>query len=192
VDDYIGRLMAAITNTGLADNSIVLFTSDHGDNLGSHGLYNKNSWIEESIRIPMIISGARGRPGNAHPQVITDTVASLADVAPTLLDRAGIDVPDHMQGRSLFRDPGSKPSDCAFIETGAGIIIRTLTHKYGLRFATSARTASQARPQFFDLSRDPYEMTNLADTGQQAELEAELRGRLIAWDKATPWSDCLP
>lgn len=178
VDDYVGRLLAALERHGLRDNTIVLFASDHGDNLGSHGLFNKNALIEESIRIPLVISGPVAAPS------VRPGVASLVDVAPTLLDAAGITPPDHMQGRSLLRDGGS---DAAFIETGPAIGIRTPSHLYGLNYDEARRSVVDEGHVLYDLERDPYELENLAGMPAHAETEALLRERLLAWDRDTLW-----
>ena len=92
VDDTVGRMLAALDAAGLAEDTIVVFTSDHGDNLGSHGLVQKGSPNEESIRIPLLVRWP-GRTPRSEPA----QVASLVDLAPTLLSLAGADIPPHFQ-----------------------------------------------------------------------------------------------
>ncbi|MFP6641942.1 MAG: sulfatase-like hydrolase/transferase [Candidatus Latescibacterota bacterium] len=109
VDDQVGRLMKGLGDNGLAEDTIVVFLSDHGDNLGSHGLFNKGRLIEESIRISMIWWG----PERLQPQVRHGEVASLIDVMPTVLELAGGNTPASVQGQSLvpaLLDEGDGPT----------------------------------------------------------------------------------
>ena len=187
VDDMVGRLMAALRENHLADDTIVVFVSDHGDNLGSHHTFNKESLMEESIRIPLIFHV----PGRLAQQVATDTVAQIIDVMPTLLDLCGVEIPSTVQGRSLMPYLGGEPQtpddNCAYIETSSGRIgVRTSTHMYGLKLTADWEPHSGAG-WFYDLRDDPYEMSNLAGTGEQASLAAELRAELLAWHHRTPW-----
>ena len=137
VDDALGRVFDMLESAGLADRTLTVFTSDHGENLGSHGYMNKESPKEEAYRIPMVVQG----PGVAEGHV-SDRVASLVDVAPTLIDAAGGDVPSHLSGRSLSPalvggGPGVAPHDNhAIFEThGFGVGARSATHMVNLRSA---------------------------------------------------------
>ncbi len=188
VDDLVGELMDSLAANGLDEDTIVVFVSDHGDNLGSHGLFNKNSLIEEAIRVPFIVRD----PGRASVDN-TDDLVSLIDAAPTLLDAIDAPVPDHMQGRSLqpLLDGEADLAERseAFIETGPMIGIRTRTHLYGLPFEEDGRCVTEGDEWFFDLRSDPYELNNLAETAEQEERRRELRERLLNWDARTPWLD---
>jgi arylsulfatase A-like enzyme len=180
VDDYIGRLMDALERHGQLDRTIILFTSDHGDMLGSHGLFNKNRLFEESIRIPFIIAGPNVPPSNPAG------FARLIDVAPTLLDAAGLVPPAHMQGRALLREGGA---DVAFIETGSAIGIRTATHLYGIGYDEKRRNITGDNCVLYDLEQDPYQQKNLAGLSANEQIETSLRERLLAWERDTPWMD---
>jgi arylsulfatase A-like enzyme len=180
--------MAALAQTGQRDNTIVVVTSDHGENMGSHHLWNKISVNEEALRVPMIVAHA----GTLAPRVVDDQVASLVDVAPTLLGTLGIDPPAFMQGADLLAGGRPQREGAAFAENLCGeLAIRTPTHTY----AVLTRTAEGGPERelvddaflFTDLREDPYQMTNLAETGEQAALGRELRERILAWDRATPW-----
>ena len=97
-DDLVGELLAELDESGIADNTLVVLSADHGELLGNHGTYNKDRLYEEAIRVPDDLPlSARFRPGRADRQV-----ASNIDVAPTILDACGLDVPSHMQGQSLL------------------------------------------------------------------------------------------
>ena len=186
VDHYVGRVLAALEAAGVADNTIVAFVSDHGDNLGSHGRFNKNALIEESIRVPMIIH----HPARPEGVVADDGVAALVDLMPTLLQLAGIDVPACVQGTSLAGavqgKTGCLPAQ-AFIETNARIGVRSQTHLYGLGFDARRHAVDDHDIVSWDLQDDPYEQRNLGaavDAGQDACLRR--------WNAQTPWLHAPP
>jgi choline-sulfatase len=187
VDVALGRMLQALDATGLAEDTIVVFTSDHGDNLGSHGAWQKNLLIEESTHVPLI---ARW-PGALQPATVEGQVASLVDLAPSLLALSGHEVPAHMQGSDLSAALLGAPTDagsCAFIETrGDGIGIRTPDHLYGIPWAGETPELAEDPHRFYDIASDPYELENLAETGAQADLAADLDARLRRWHRETPW-----
>jgi arylsulfatase A-like enzyme len=186
MDVAVGRMLDALDRTGLSQDTIVVFTSDHGDNLGSHGLVQKGSPNEESIRIPLIV---RWPASGTMSRVIETHVASLVDVAPTLLSLAGIDVPAHLHGRDLAALCRGDPSELeagAFIETGGGVAIRTLQHMVYLPFAGDGHELAAKSAQFYDLIQDPYQQHNLAQGGDLRELE-RLDARLRQWNAEIPW-----
>ena len=181
VDDTLGRVLAALEKSGAAENTLVVFTSDHGDMLGSHGLMGKANLYEESIRVPMLVRG----PGLPRGRVADDGVGSLLDVAPTLLAVAGLDVPDHMHGVDLLpalRGDAALPEH-AIIETGGdGVGIRTPDTLLGLRRGDDGRLADRPH-KHYDLLSDPLQLQPL-DADANALCE-----QLQAWDAATPWLD---
>lgn len=183
VDDAVGRMLQALEAAGLSENTIVVFTSDHGDCLGSHGLVQKGVPTEESIRIPLIIRGP-GIDAQTVPRV-----ASLVDLMPTLLDMVGSPVPQHLQGRSLVplvEGPGTPwDDDAAFIECGGGVAIRTQTCVYHLLQGQDRQLAEASR-FFYDLEADPYQLRNLADEAHLYPVAKDLDERLRAWHDATP------
>lgn len=179
MDRAFGRMLAALDRAGLADNTIVVFTSDHGDNLGSLRLVQKGGPTEESIRIPLIWRGPQAQAG----QVATERVVSLVDVAPSLIEAAGGTVPGHMPGQGLLSDG----PDHAVIEIGHGAAVRTSTHMYHLPPDPSGQGLRATPAQFYDLTADPYELQNLAGTSEQPDTAQELDGLLRDWDAATPW-----
>ncbi|UVI33284.1 sulfatase family protein [Paenibacillus spongiae] len=194
VDDTVGKLMDALKRHGHSERTIVVFLSDHGDNLGSHGHFNKSQLYDESIRIPLVFHS----PAYWDPRINGQQVAQIIDIMPTLLDIAGGIIPDGVQGRSL------KPildgtcdvvaSSEAYVETDSRLVgIRTAHHLYGVRLSDDFRSVEDDRAFFFDLRRDPYEMNNLAGTEEQPEVAAELRSKVLEWIRVTPWlnSDAL-
>lgn len=190
VDDTVGRMMVSLHETGFADNTIVVFTSDHGDMLGSHNRVQKGFLHEESIRIPYIIYV----PGIAGGRVITTQVANLADLMPTLLSLAGIDQVGHTHGNDLSPiicgDAESVNGGYSFIETeGDGIGVRTPTHIYGLPWSQKKGELEITPHYFYDMIVDPYQMNNLAGTDQQSDIASDLDRILRDWHGKTPFLD---
>ena len=99
VDIQVGRLLETLQDTGLEDNTLIIFTSDHGETLGDHGLIQKGCrFYEGLVRVPLIFS----LPGRVLSKLRCDALVELLDLAPTFLELAGIDVPERMQGKSLL------------------------------------------------------------------------------------------
>ena len=187
-DEYVGRLMGLLRKHSLIEDTIVVFTSDHGDNLGSHHRFNKGLLIEESIRIPFIIHDAR----NGKPIENTKQVASLIDVMPTVLSLCDIEIPPSVQGNDLVPIAKGERNvldiNCAFIETSSREIgIRTPAHLYGMKLTDDLRAVSDDRLYFYDITNDPYEHNNLAQTGEQLGMARILREKLMAWNEKTKW-----
>lgn len=182
-DAWLGRLLATLRETGADENTIVVYTSDHGLALGSHGLLGKQNLYEHSIRVPLIMKGPglpRGRP-----------CASLAysfDLYATLCDLAGIAPPDDLDSRSLLpallppmrsirEELGSLYMDCQrALTTGRWKLI-----KY--------RVGGRERVQLFDLATDPDEIEDRSAHAEFAPLVADLTRRLHAWQRqiGDPW-----
>jgi len=185
VDDVLGRMMASLAAVGLRDDTIVVFTSDHGDNLGSQGRMGKATLNEESIRVPLMVAG----PG-IREQHNKEQVASLADLAPTLLACAGIAPPPHMAGQDLgciLRGERATAARAhAFIETvGDGVGIRTPTHLLGLPWVGDTRSIGEAPHYFTDLRDDAYQLNR--GRKDQADTREGLMRLLAEWDRQTAW-----
>ena len=156
VDDWVGQLMATLHASGMAANTVVIFTADHGDMLGERGLWYKMNFFEGACRIPLIVSGPGVLQGRASEHV------SLLDVLPTMLDFAGVEVPADADGESLVpllsgqRNP-EKTVTGEYLGEGAIapiIMIRKDNWKYV--------HCDVDPPQLYDLAADPFELTNLA------------------------------
>ncbi len=197
VDDMLGRMLQSLEANGLADDTIVIFTSDHGDTLGSHRRWNKGVLLQESIRVPMLCR----LPGHWAPGVNRDQVASTIDIMPTILDACGLDLPGHLQGQSLLPILAGECTgldrNWSFIETsgsssGKGLTeigIRTPSHLYGMCLDADSHRLVDADFCFYDLENDPYESDNIVGTGRAPDIEAELKKRLLHWHEHTPWLD---
>lgn len=190
VDDTVGKMIDALAGAGIDENTVVVFTADHGDNFGSHGRMGKGSLNDESIRVPFCVSGPQEAVQSGA--VVEAQVASLVDIAPTFLSLAGAQTPGHMPGNDLStilsgeRDALDDPA--AYIETSSGEIgIRTPTHLLGLRSPNRGDQLEDTPCVLWDTAADPFELDNLAETGGQADLSRELEGKLRDWHARTPW-----
>jgi choline-sulfatase len=184
-DTYLGKVVDALKETGFLEDTLLVFTSDHGDNLGSHQLFNKSQLYEEAIRVPLLYSW----PGTLEPQHNTAQVTSLVDVMPTVLDCAGIAPPEEVQGHSVadvLRGEGEAVApNQAFVEIGRGEIgVRTPQRLLGMKLADDLRTIEDERLCYYDLTQDPYQHHNIT---ADDPLRTELAAKLVAWNAATPW-----
>lgn len=186
-DYQVGELMRSLEENSLAENTIVVFTSDHGDMLGSHHMFNKSSPLEESLRVPMIVHW----PAGLRSGVVESQVSSLVDVMPTLLTLAGLETPAGVQGTDLCPvlrgEAECVGENAVFAETHhtSAAAIRTLTHLYGFR----KDQAGGRQVRFYDVTQDPMEQRNLAGSPEHAALEQKMLERVERWDKKTPWLD---
>jgi arylsulfatase A-like enzyme len=179
VDDSVGEILDYLDRTGLAQNTVVFYSSDNGWFLGDLGLYDKRFMYEPGLHIPLIVRGPGMKAGAA-----TTLFALNADFAPTFLDLAGVEVPADMHGRSLVPVlRGEKPADWrtsiyyryyndpGFHNTRAHYGVRTATHKLIHYWKKDAW-------ELFDLASDPSEQKNLAadpaQAGRLADLKAEI------------------
>ncbi len=154
LDAAMGRVLDALEATGLAENTIVIFTSDHGEMCGCHGRFGKGLMFDEAVRVPLLLRV----PGINDADAIERPVSSI-DLLPTILDFAGIDIPETAEGISfapeLTDGPTSSPPADVFIEHRQDCIIRR-----HLKLVTN-RDSNEVT-HLFDLERDPFELDNLA------------------------------
>ena len=122
-DAQIGRILTALDETGLADNTIVLFTSDHGYHMGEHGHYQKTTLFNNATHVPLIMAGPSIAKGK-----VAQTMAEMVDFYPTLAQLSGWKVPEFLSGKSLvpaLRDPNAIIRESAFTQYDVGYSIRT-------------------------------------------------------------------
>jgi arylsulfatase len=204
VDDGLGRILDALEETGLRERTIVVFTSDHGDLTGVHGLTRKGgSFHDALVRVPLALSF----PGVVPAGVVERSPVNLVDVAPTLLALQGLPVPPGVQGAPLPGATDAPARDATFAEYGAGGAACTLTDldalglsgleaaKATLRWREAEGRRKMIRTQRFkfttdpgrdvdelyDLQADPDERRNLAGESFHEATIADLRARLLAW-----------
>nr|WP_099060263.1 sulfatase-like hydrolase/transferase [Rhizobium sp. ACO-34A] len=185
LDEAFGRLLDALKSLNLEDDTIVLFTSDHGCHFKTRNDEYKRSCHESSIRVPMAFTGPGFDSGGQVRALVNTT-----DIAPTLIAAAGLPVPETMQGRSilpLLRDPRSEWRQESFVqisETETGRAIRTARWKYAVTApydAEASNAETYEETALYDLENDPYELVNLIGMPAFAEVTADLRERLLAW-----------
>ncbi len=167
MDAQVGRILRTLDEQGLTEETFVVFTSDHGYHLGEHDLWGKGSLHEESIRVPLIFAG----PGIAPSS--TDALAQLVDIYPTLTELADLDVPRHVQGRSLLpvlEDPDATVNDDIHAMRSGGNLLRTERWAY---LAWLDGTA-----ELYDMENDPRQFTNLAESAEHVEIVRMMRQRL--------------
>ena len=195
VDENVGRVLDYLDKNGLTENTLIVYTSDQGMMLGEHDYYDKRWIYEESMQMPMVVR----LPGVIPAGSNSDNLFLNVDLAPTLLDIAGINAPVYMQGdsfKAVLEDPDADVGHDAiyyrywlhmahhFVPAHYGI--RTKTHKlaffYGLPLdATGAMPApTQAYFELYDLAADPLEMNNVYSSDEYADIRAELKDALLA------------
>jgi arylsulfatase A-like enzyme len=184
LDAEIGRLLAAQAERGDAENTIVVYTADHGLAVGQHGLFGKQNLYEHSIGVPRIMVG----PGLPAGKAIT-ALTHHADVFPTLCALTGIPVPATVEGRSLMpllSDTGAAWRDSVFAmykDVQRAVIEQDW--KLIRYYRPNDQTAGSDRRQLFHLAEDPWEMHDLvADAGQSSRLR-QLEDELSAWQRRT-------
>jgi arylsulfatase A-like enzyme len=194
IDDNVGRVLDYLDQSGLAENTIVVYTADQGFFLGEHGLFDKRFMYEESLRMPLVVR----YPREIKPGSVSDDIALNVDFAETFLDYAGVRIPGDMQGRSLR--PllgGNTPEDWRtsmyyrywmnrpHFDVAAHYGVRTKRHKlifyYGLGLNASGALDKPAPPEWelFDLVKDPKEMNNVYNDPAYAEVVKELKAELL-------------
>ncbi|OGV67330.1 MAG: hypothetical protein A3K19_01940 [Lentisphaerae bacterium RIFOXYB12_FULL_65_16] len=179
IDEQIGRILDHLRVAGLLDNTVVIFTADHGDHLGCHGgLIDKGfSHYEETHRIPLFL-----RTPGSSPVRVAD-YASLADVYPTVLDLARTDGPDNVHGRALT-SPNRPPRNYVVTEFH-GLNNITLTMRTIRQGAIKYGYTAGSRHELYDLASDPHEIRNLIDDPARRPELLRLRRLLLEWMQET-------
>jgi iduronate 2-sulfatase len=185
MDAQVGRVIGALDRLGLADQTVIVFTSDHGYHMGEHGLWQKQSLFEESARVPLLVVA----PGIGEPGTTAAAPVSQVDLYPTLTELCGVAAPDNLQGQSLvplLADPSSPGRGWAMTQVMrgsgeqrfAGYSLRTARWRY-----TEWDGGERGR-QLYDHDSDPREMVNVAAdpayTDTLNALSAQLRQAVTA------------
>jgi arylsulfatase A-like enzyme len=190
VDARIGRILDALEERGLWEDTVIVFTSDHGDGQGAHQITQKTWLYEEEIGVPFLVSAPDGPDG----AVADDLVSVGLDFVPTLCDYADVDAPADLRGRSVRSIVGgASPEDWrdqVVVQTFGpleGRAVRTERYKY------IVYDYGDEREQLFDLDDDPGELVDRSHTADYAAVLDEHRERLFEWCRATddhlgePW-----
>ncbi len=186
IDEALGRTMDALESTGLAENTIVAFISDHGCHFKTRNDEYKRSPHEASVRVPFALWGPMWNGGGERSEA-----ASLVDLAPSLLESAGISIPPSVQGRSLLpltRNATEGWPGETLIQFGDGWLppgraIRTNRWKYAvtapIEFQGQGTAAKYLETHLYDLQADPYELANLVASAAHTPVRDDLRARLL-------------
>jgi arylsulfatase A-like enzyme len=183
VDDNLGRLLRRVDQLGLAGNTLVVFTSDHGEMMGSHGMNSKMTFYEESVRAPLIMR----LPGTIKPgTIILDPVSGM-DLFATILDYLGVAAPAR-EGYSLRPlVEGGKPAgpDFCVSEWFGKNVPNFMVRTRDWKLIMANDRASKSQDALFHLKEDPYEITNLlgapTDRAQCRKQADEMKDRLLTW-----------
>ncbi len=179
IDAQINRLVIVLRLQGLLDNTILIFLSDHGELLGDHYLFRKTHAFEGSAKIPLIVAAPKGWN---HPQsAVSDLPVTHMDLMPTVLEMAGLPIPDRVEGESLLPIVAGKAADWREYVHGEHA---SMGAGEGNQFVVGRRYkyvwfTKSGEELLFDLANDPHELHNLAADSGAAKLTAEWRARLV-------------
>ena len=179
VDDNVGRVLRYLDAEGLADNTIVVYSSDQGFYLGEHGWFDKRWIYEESVRTPLLVRW----PGVTKPGSLSDTMVSILDLPETFLDGAGVEVPKDMQGRSMTAVlRGETPSDWrkSFYYHYYEQPVHGVARHYGVRTNryTLVHFYDSIEWELFDREKDPHQMRSVFGQADYARVQKDLMGEL--------------
>lgn len=169
IDDGIGKILRALEATGTLDDTLIVFTSDHGDALGDHGLPFKGFFYDCMARVPLIIRGPGVPSGGRSPALV-----STVDLVPLFYRACDAELPGTLQGkdiRTLFQDPDHALHEAVFSAIGGRMMARTRTHKYAHYADGSA--------ELYNLDADPDELVNLAGQPEHVQVETRLQSLLL-------------
>ena len=179
MDAQVGRVLEALDELGLKDNTIVVFTSDHGYHVGEHGYYQKLSLFENSDRMPLIIS----YPDQKTRGQVTNSLVEMIDFYPTLTELAGLSYPDYVMGKSMvpiLEDAGAVIRNSAFSQVANDYMSRWMNawHGYTIRTElyryTRWEEGGEGMIEFYDRVKDPEEMVNQANNPQFRDIMRHL------------------
>ncbi|HEY0308063.1 MAG TPA: sulfatase-like hydrolase/transferase [Acidobacteriaceae bacterium] len=193
IDKEFARLLKTLDDNGMIDNTIIVYTSDHGDLMGSHGHMAKQMPHEESCRVPFFLHHPKAKTPRA-----SDALFASIDIYPTLCGLAGIPAPQHCSGRDfsshmlgrhsfkeremVFLMNNQGPPNRQEVNTPTYRGLRTKTHTYAVQL--------DGRWVLYDNTADPYQMKNLISNPKYSKLIEKFDAALIAWSKST--GDAFP
>jgi arylsulfatase A-like enzyme len=185
IDDSVGEVLAYLEESGLADNTIVIYSSDQGFFLGEHGWYDKRWMYEPALRTPLIVRW----PGATEPGSVSDSMVQNIDMAPTFMALANVEEPPVMHGESLL--PllrGETPNDWRdsiyyhYFQADTGRTTHTVAPHFGVRTQRHKLiyVIEHDAYELYDLERDPEELNNVFDAATHAEARKDMLERLEA------------
>ncbi len=183
VDDNVARLLARLDERGLRANTLVVFVSDHGEMMGSHGLGSKMTFYEESAHVPLLMRF----PGRIKPGAVLQDPVSTMDLFATILDYLGVPAPrrEGYSLRPLVDGKRSASPDFRVSEWFGNNVPNFMVRTRDWKLILARDPASKARDALFHLKEDPFEVTNLlgepADRAKYRTQADEMKDRLLAW-----------
>lgn len=182
LDENVGRLVEKLKEKGIYENTVIIYTSDHGSHFKTRNMEYKRSCHDSATHTPLIISGGAFKGGRKAEELV-----SLIDLPPTLLDIAGIEIPKSFSGKSIVPMlDGKNTRDCVFIqisESQVGRAVRTKDFKYSVRGLGSGMTKYKSKIYFedylYDLRKDPCEKVNLVKSKNYSEQRKMLKALLL-------------
>ncbi len=191
VDKQVGTLMTALKEAGLYENTIIVFTTDHGFHLGEHGMWSKYSTYDEAIRVPFMVR----IPGSESNGKRTQAIVELMDMLPSFLELWDLQVPEYIEGTSfipVLQKPEREWKNAAFTTFNlegvsqradiTGHTIRTAQYRY-----TEWGDKAEFGKELYDFEKDPLEQNNIVDDKAYANIVADLHKRLKeGWKGALP------
>lgn len=173
IDHQLRVVIGTLREAGLLDNTIIVFTADHGHMVGEHNLWAMTPFYEPCSHIPMILVPPAGDPGRPPPGTVDDRFVEFGDIMPTLLEMNGIEVPAHVDQFSMF---GHRRRDYVYGEHGEGAAAQRMIRRgrYKLVYFAAGN-----RIQLFDIDADPRETCDLADDPARAAEREQLLALLV-------------
>jgi arylsulfatase A-like enzyme len=179
LDAQVGRVLAALDETGHGADTVIIFTADNGLALGQHGLMGKQSVYEHSVHVPLIIAGPRIGQGRR-----IDAPVYLFDIFPTLCDLSGTTVPQSVEGQSLVPLIAGQRAGLRdtlfFAYRNLQRAVRDQRYKL-IEYFTGPDGKGTRKTQLFDLARDPWEIRNLATDSEYSAVVGRLRQEMARW-----------
>lgn len=183
IDEQVGRILDALEGRGMLENSVVLFTSDHGDCLGDHGLVEKWSMYDSSVRVPLVVWSPDRCTGNRS----IDALTQWFDIGPTILELAGANPLHPMEAESLVpllsEDPETEEREYIFSEAAPDFMLQNAKYVYMVRDKRYKLIdyRGTGEGQLFDLETDPDELNNLWSSSDHGATRKRLEEALNNW-----------
>ncbi len=183
IDDYVGQILDKLDSLGIADQTLIIFTSDHGEMLGAHGMREKNIFYEESAHIPLLMRF----PGEVEPATTVNGYVSLVDLFPTILDYLDVTEreSDGKSLRGLIEKTDTVHGQYVVTEWDRENISNYMVVKEGWKLIIPYTIKSNVINAMYDLNTDPHEMNNLLgsnpERAQYQDKAEELRACLLEW-----------
>jgi len=182
MDEKIGEMLAALSSNGLAENTIIVYTADHGLSVGQHGLLGKQNLYDHSVRVPLILRG----PGVPAGQQI-DALTHTYDVYPTLCDLAGLEIPENVDAESMAPlMEGTVTATRPYLHTVYMHVQRMIQDREWklIRYSRDGEQGSD-RTQLFHLASDPWELNDLSEDESAVTVRERLEEELARWQVET-------